>query len=59
MKQKSSYLGAALAVCLAFIGVTFAQSPETDIDPAKHRNLAKGSAPHSASSTKDRRSAKR
>ena len=40
MKHKSFYLGAALAVCLAFIGVTFAQRPETDIDPAKHLNLA-------------------
>jgi hypothetical protein len=39
-KQKNFYLGAALAVCLAFLGVTFAQRPETDIDPAKHGNLA-------------------
>ena len=40
MKQKSFYLAFVLAVCLAFIGVTFAQRPETDIDPAKHPNLA-------------------
>ncbi len=40
MKQKSFYLAVALAVCLAFIGVTFAQRPEADIDPAKHPNLA-------------------
>ncbi len=40
MKQKSVYLAAALIVCLAFIGVTFAQRPETNIDPARHANLA-------------------
>jgi len=40
MKQKSLYLAAALIVCLAFIGVTVAQRPETNIDPARHPNLA-------------------
>ena len=39
MKQKSAYLAAAL-VCLAFIGVTFAQRPETTIDPTRHPDLA-------------------
>jgi len=40
MKQKGIYLAAVLAICLAFIGVTLAQRPETDIDPAKHPSLA-------------------
>jgi hypothetical protein len=40
VKQKSAYLAAALVVCLAFIAVTFAQRPETNIDPARHPNLA-------------------
>ena len=40
MKHKSVYLAAGLMVCLAFIGVTFAQRPETNIDPAHHPNLA-------------------
>jgi hypothetical protein len=40
MKQKSIYMAAVLATCLAFIGVTLAQRPETDIDPAKYPNLA-------------------
>jgi len=40
MKQKSAYLAAALVVCLACIGVSFAQHPETNIDPARHPNLA-------------------
>jgi hypothetical protein len=40
MKRKSIYLAAALVGCLAFIGVTFAQRPETNIDPARHPNLA-------------------
>jgi F0F1-type ATP synthase membrane subunit b/b' len=40
MKNNSVYLTVALAVCLAFMGVTFAQRPETNIDPARHANLA-------------------
>lgn len=40
MKQRSVYLAAALAVCLAFIGVAIAQRPETNIDPKRHPNLA-------------------
>ena len=40
MKQQSAYLAAALVVCLAFIGVTFAQHPEASIDPARHPSLA-------------------
>lgn len=40
MKQKSIYLAVALIVCMAFIGVTLAQRPETNIDPARHPNLA-------------------
>jgi F0F1-type ATP synthase membrane subunit b/b' len=40
MKQKSAYLAAALLVSLALIGVTFAQRPDTNIDPARHPNLA-------------------
>jgi len=40
MKQKSIYLAVVLAVCLAFIGVSFAQRPETNVDPSKHANLA-------------------
>jgi F0F1-type ATP synthase membrane subunit b/b' len=40
MKNNRMHLTVALAVCLAFIGVTFAQRPETDIDPARHPNLA-------------------
>jgi hypothetical protein len=40
MKQKSVYLATALIVGLAFIGVTVAQRPDTNIDPARHPNLA-------------------
>ena len=40
MKQRSAYLAAAPVVCLAFIGVAFAQRAETNIDPARHPNLA-------------------
>lgn len=40
MKQKSLYTTVVLAVSLACFGVTFAQRPETDIDPARHPNLA-------------------
>jgi F0F1-type ATP synthase membrane subunit b/b' len=40
MKNNRVHLTVALAVSLAFIGVTFAQRPETDIDPARHPNLA-------------------
>ena len=40
MKHKGVYLAVALILCLVFIGVTFAQRPETSIDPNKHPNLA-------------------
>jgi hypothetical protein len=40
MKQRSVYLAVVLVICLAFIGVSFAQRPETNIDPSKHANLA-------------------
>jgi F0F1-type ATP synthase membrane subunit b/b' len=40
MKKNTVHLTVALAVCLAFMGVTFAQRPETKIDPARHPNLA-------------------
>jgi hypothetical protein len=40
MKQQGVYLAAALILCLAFIVVTFAQRPETNIDPSKHPSLA-------------------
>ena len=40
MKQRSVYLAVAVVVCLAFIGATVAQRPETNIDPGKHPNLA-------------------
>ena len=40
MKQRSIYLAVVVVVCLAFIGVTVAQRPETNIDPSKHPNLA-------------------
>jgi hypothetical protein len=40
MKKHSFYLAAVLVMCLLLIGVTLAQRPETDIDPAKHPNLA-------------------
>lgn len=40
MKDKVVYLAAVLILCLAFIGATFAQRPEANIDPSKHPNLA-------------------
>ena len=40
MKRKSLFLAAALAACLAFIGVAIAQRPATNIDPSRHPNLA-------------------
>ena len=40
MKHKGVYLAVVLILCLAFIGVTLAQRPETNIDPNKHPNLA-------------------
>lgn len=40
MKKHSFYLVGVLVICLAFMGITLAQRPETDIDPAKHPNLA-------------------
>jgi hypothetical protein len=40
VKNKSLYLIAVPVVCLALIGATFAQQPQTNIDPARHPNLA-------------------
>ena len=40
MKNNKEHLTVALVACLAFMGVTFAQRPETNIDPARHANLA-------------------
>lgn len=40
MKHKSLYLVILLAVGLIFMGVTLAQRPFSDVDPAKHANLA-------------------
>ena len=40
MKHNGVYLAAALILCLVSIGVTFAQRPESNIDPSKHPNLA-------------------
>jgi hypothetical protein len=40
MKKHSFYLVAVLVMCLLFIGITLAQRPETNIDPAKNPNLA-------------------
>ena len=38
--KKSHYLIVVLAVCLLLVGMSFAQRPETDIDPHRHPNLA-------------------
>ena len=40
MKLRSLYVVAALAIALVFMGVTFAQRPAMDIDPARHPDLA-------------------
>ena len=40
MKQSSLYAVGILVLALVFMGVTFAQHPETNIDPARHPNLA-------------------
>ncbi len=40
MKLRSIYVVCALAIALVFIGVTFAQKPVMNIDPARHPNLA-------------------
>lgn len=40
MKQKIPYLAGVLVVGLLFMGVTLAQKPATDIDPAKNPALA-------------------
>ncbi len=40
MKKHGFYLVGVLVICLVFMGITLAQRPETDIDPAKHPNLA-------------------
>lgn len=38
--KKTHYLIAVLAVALLLVGMSFAQRPETDIDPHRHPNLA-------------------
>jgi hypothetical protein len=40
MKQKWVYRTAVLAACLVVIATSYAQRPATDIDPARHGNLA-------------------
>jgi hypothetical protein len=40
MNRKRFYLAGALALGLTLVGATFAQRPETDIDPSRHPNLA-------------------
>jgi hypothetical protein len=40
MKMRSLYVVAALAIALIFMGVSFAQRPEMNIDPARHANLS-------------------
>jgi hypothetical protein len=40
MNLRSFYIVGALAIALVFMGVTFAQKPEMNIDPARHPNLA-------------------
>jgi hypothetical protein len=40
MKLRSLYVVAALAIALIFMGVTPAQKPEMNIDPARHPHLA-------------------
>jgi hypothetical protein len=40
MKLRSLYIVAALVIALVFMGATFAQHPEMNIDPARHPNLA-------------------
>lgn len=38
--KKTYYLVVVLAVGLFLVGMSFAQRPETDIDPHRHGNLA-------------------
>lgn len=40
MRQRSLYAVCALACALVFMGATFAQRPEANIDPARHPDLA-------------------
>jgi F0F1-type ATP synthase membrane subunit b/b' len=40
MRLRSLYVVGVLAIALIFMGVTFAQKPEMNIDPARHSNLA-------------------
>jgi hypothetical protein len=40
VKNNRLCLIAVPVICLALIGVSFAQRPETNIDPARHPNLA-------------------
>ena len=40
MTKKSAVRSVILGSCLLFAGVVIAQRPETDIDAAKHPNLA-------------------
>jgi hypothetical protein len=41
MKHKRLCLAGALVLAMVFIGVTFAQRPEADVDPGRHPNIAK------------------
>ncbi len=41
MKQKLAYVAGVVAVFLMLLGVTFAQRPETDIDPDRHPEMAR------------------
>jgi F0F1-type ATP synthase membrane subunit b/b' len=40
MKLRSIYVVGVIALALVFMGVTFAQKPIMNIDPARHPNLA-------------------
>lgn len=40
MKLRSLYVVGVIAIALIFMGMTFAQKPEMNIDPARHANLA-------------------
>ena len=40
MKQRSLCVVGIIVFALVFMGMTFAQHPETKIDPARHPNLA-------------------
>jgi hypothetical protein len=40
VKQRNLYVVGIISFALILIGVTFAQHPETNIDPTRHPNLA-------------------